>query len=341
MLDTIKALCALPGVSGSEDAVRTYIKNRIAPHVAELRTDPMGNLIAYKKGRKTPSKKVLLCAHMDEVGIIITGMTDDGFLKFDSVGGIDRRVLIGKKVYVGDSGVFGIIGNKAYHLVDREDRDRIPSLDAMYIDIGAKTKDEAKKLVTLGDVGTFDPGISEFGNGYIKAKALDDRVGCAVLIRLIESALPVDCWFAFTVQEEVGTRGAYAASFSVEPDIACIVEGTTAADLPSVSSSKRVCALNKGAVVPFMDNGTIYNKELYGMLTRLADDNGIPWQTKTTIAGGTDAAAVQRSRGGVMTAGIAVPLRSLHSPASVGCVVDFEAVYRLTELLLEELGRRY
>jgi endoglucanase len=341
MLETIKELCALPGVSGSEDRARDYIRQRIAPHVTELRTDAMGNLIAFKKGRKAPSKTLLLCAHMDEVGIIITGFADDGFLKFSTVGGIDRRVLMGKQVYIGDGAVFGVIGNKAFHLVDREDRDRIPAVDAMYIDIGASSKDEAKKLVTLGDVGTFDPSILELGNGLIKAKALDDRVGCAVLLHLIESDLPVDCWFAFTVQEELGTRGAFGASFSVAPDIALIVEGTTAADLPSVPSSRKVCSVGKGAVVPFMDGSTVYHKDMYNMLTQLADANGIPWQTKTYISGGTDAGAVQRSRAGVMTAAVSAPLRSLHSPASVGNVSDFEAVYRLTQLFIEEIGKRY
>jgi endoglucanase len=340
MLDTIKQLCALPGVSGWEDSVRDYIKTRVSPH-ADIRTDALGNLIVFKKGLKTTSKKLVLCAHMDEVGLIVTGVTEDGFVKFSSVGGIDRRVLMGKRVYIGEKGVFGVVGNKAYHLVSREDREKIPALDAMYIDIGAASRDAAEKLVSLGDIGVFDPGIVAFGDGYIKAKALDDRVGCAVLLRLIESPLPVDCTFVFTVQEEVGTRGAYAAAFSEAPDIALIVEGTTAADLPSVPAGKQVCALDKGVVIPFMDGSTVYDKELYALLTQLAGDNGIPWQTKTTISGGTDAGAVQRSRGGVMAAGIAAPLRNLHSPACVGCTRDFEAVYKLAALFLEEMGKRY
>jgi endoglucanase len=151
----------------------------------------------------------------------------------------------------------------------------------------------------------------------------------------------VDCTFVFTVQEEAGTRGAFGASFSVKPDIALIVEGTTAADLPSVSPSKRVCSLGKGVVIPFMDKGTIYNRELTSLLTALADKNGIPWQTKSYISGGTDAGAVQRSRAGVMTAGIAAPLRNLHSPAVVGRVSDFDDVYRLAEAFLGEIGARY
>jgi endoglucanase len=283
----------------------------------------------------------MLCAHMDEVGVIVTGITDDGFLKFDCVGGIDRRVLIGKTVYIGDNGIFGVIGNKAVHLVKKEDRDKIPQLDDMYIDIGAKDKSEALKLVSLGDTGAFDPSVIEFGDGFIKAKALDDRAGCAVLLKLIESELPVDCTFAFTVQEEVGTRGAAIASFRVMPDIALIVENTTAADLPSVPSSKKVCSVGKGVVIPFMDKATIYNRELYNTLTALAEKNNIPWQTKSMVAGGTDAGAVQRSRVGVMTAGIAAPVRNLHSPSDVACVRDLEGMYRLAELFLKEIGDQY
>lgn len=339
--DTVKALCALDGVSGAEDAVRDYIASRAAPYADDIKTDAMGNLIVFKKGRKAPGKSVMLCAHMDEVGVIVTGITDDGYVKFHEVGGLDRRVIIGKKVRIGEKRVFGVIGIKAVHLVKKEERDGFPPLDEMYIDIGAQSREEASGLVSPGDTGAFESGVLEFGGGMIKAKALDDRVGCAVLLKLLESELPVDCTFAFTVQEEAGARGAMGAAFSVRPDIALVVEGTTAADLPSVPSSKKVCAVGKGAVIPFMDKSTIYNKELYAMLTALADQNGIPWQTKTYISGGTDAGAVQRSRGGVMTAGVAAPIRNLHSPACVGKLSDFEALCALAEAFVAAVGDRY
>ncbi len=338
MLDTIKTLCAMNGVSGTEDSVRDYIRSRVAPYASDIRTDAVGNLIVFKKGAVTPRKTLMLCAHMDEVGVIVTAVTDDGYLKFDTVGGIDRRVIIGKTVYLGDQKTAGVIGNKAYHLVKKEERDKITSLDEMYIDIGVKNKEEALKRVSPGDVGAFDGAVIALGSCLIKAKALDDRIGCAVLIKLLESELPADCTFVFTVQEEAGTRGAFGAAFSVRPDIALIVEATTAADFPSVSGPKKVCAVGKGVVIPFMDGGTIYNRELYGRLTALADKNGIPWQTKSYISGGTDAGAVQRSRAGVMTAGIAAPIRNLHSPSCVGSVSDFEAVYKLAELFLGEIN---
>lgn len=340
MLETIKALCALDGVSGTEDAVRQYIESRVAPYTASIRTDAAGNLIVFKKGAKTPKESLMLCAHMDEVGVIITGVTDDGYLKFDEVGGIDRRVIIGKSVYIGDNRVFGVIGNKAYHLVKKDERDRIPALEDMYIDIGAKTKEAALALIALGDTGSFDNEIMEFGKGFIKAKALDDRIGCAMMIKLLESDLPVDCTFAFVVQEEVGNRGAFGAAFSVQPDIALIIETATTADLPGVPLSKKVSLVGKGPVIPFMDRSAIYNRALFKELTALAERHNIPWQVKTSVSGGTDGGVIQRSGAGVRTADIAVPVRSLHSPASVAAIADIEATYRLIELYLQEVGAR-
>ncbi|MEL4106132.1 M42 family metallopeptidase [Oscillospiraceae bacterium WX1] len=340
MLELIKALCEKSGVSGTEDAVRALIRARAEKCADRVTEDVLGNLIVFKKGRKTPKKSIMLCAHMDEVGVIVTDIADDGTLKFAPVGGIDRRVLFGKAVLLGPSRVYGVIGSKAYHLVKKDEREKIPPVEDMYIDIGAASREEAIKSVALGDTGVFDSGLRTFGNGLVKARALDDRVGCAVLLKLLESDLPVDATFVFTVQEEVGTRGALVASYRVAPDIAIIIEGTTAADLPSVSSGKKVCFVGKGAVIPFMDGGTIYDRELFALATTVAEEHGIPWQTKTTVAGGTDAAAVQRSLGGVQTLAISAPLRYLHSPACVGALDDFDAVFKLCGLLLEKVGEQ-
>ena len=337
MLDTLKTLCYLSGASGNEDEVRDYILERVMPYSNEIFTDNMGNLIITKKGKKQCGRKILICAHMDEVGIIITGIDDDGYLRFDFLGGIDRRVIIGKRVYIGKDRVPGVIGIKAYHLVSKEEEKTVPKREEMYIDLGLKSKDEVKELVSLGDAGVFDDSVLEFGDGFLKAKAIDDRVGCAAMIKLIESELPCDCTFAFTVQEEVGTRGAKIASARVKPDIAIVLEGTTAADLPEVPEGKRICSLGGGIVIPFMDKGTIYSRELYKTLTELADQNGIKWQTKTMIAGGTDASVVQRSGVGVDTIAISAPIRNIHSPASIAKISDFEVMPRLAMLLLDAI----
>ena len=338
MLDKMINLCNLNGVSGNEDEVRDYIADYSKKFTDDVSVDSMGNVIVAKKGRKKPAQKLVLCAHMDEIGIIVTGITDDGYLRFAKAGSLDNRVILGKAIHIGKNKVRGIIGCKAIHLVKTKDLDKPVEIEDMYIDIGSKNHEEAEKLVTLGDAGAFDEDIQKFGDGYIKAKAIDDRFGCAVLLELIESELPVDCTFIFTVQEEVGLRGAYTAAYKTDPDIALIVEGTTAADLPSVPENKKVCKLGKGPVIPFMDAGAIYNKEIHKILTGLADKNNIPWQTKTYIAGATDGSVFQSSKAGIKTVGIAAPIRNLHSPSCVGKISDMEAVQKLIWLFLEKMG---
>jgi len=338
MLDTLKTLCYLSGASGWEDEVRDYILERVMPFSDEIITDTMGNLIVTKKGRKHDCKKVLICAHMDEVGIIVTGIDDDGYLRFDFLGGVDRRVVIGKHIYIGKDRVLGVVGIKPYHLVDKEEEKTVPKREDMYIDIGVKSSDEAKELVSLGDAGVFDDNVLEFGEGFLKAKAIDDRVGCAAMIKLIERELPCDCTFAFTAQEETGTRGAKLVGARVNPDIAIILEGTTAADFPEVPEGKRICGLGDGIVIPFMDKGAIYSRELYKALTGLAEKNGIKWQTKSMIAGGTDAQAIQRSGTGVDTIAISAPIRNIHTPASMAKISDFEVMPQLVMLLLEAIS---
>ena len=340
MLNTLKELCQLNGVSGNEDQVRRYIQNRANPFADELRTDPLGNLIVFKKGKKSTGNKLMLCAHMDEVGVIVTRITDEGFLKFDFVGGVDRRVAIGKPVVIGHNKVPGVIGLKAIHLTTKEERKKAPKTDSLYIDIGARDKESAERLVELGDYGAFVCQPEEFGDGLFKAKAIDDRVGCAIMLKLLEEDLPLDVTFAFTAQEEVGTRGAFGAAFSVTPEVALVLETTTAADLPGVEDHRRVCAPGRGPVISYMDGATIYDRELFESLRRLSEENGIPWQTKEYIAGGNDARTIQRSKAGVRVAAVSAAVRYLHAPAGVGSVADFENMLRLTRLFLEEMAAR-
>lgn len=338
MLEQLKILCALNGVSSFEDEVRDYLIRQVTPYADQVRVDAMGNLIVTKKGARPCGRKVLLSAHMDEVGMMVRHITEEGYLKFAFVGGVDRRVVLGKRVFVGPNRIPGIIGLKPHHLVGREEEKQIPKVEDLYIDIGVQTRTEAEKNVSLGEYVAFDPEQTIFGDGYFQSKAIDDRVGCAVLLRLIQEPLPIDCTFVFTVQEEVGTRGAFGAAFSEKPEIALVVEGTTAADFPSVPSHKQVCALGQGVVIPFMDGGTIYDRELYHILTKIAEEKEIPWQTKQYISGGTDARTIQRSRAGVKTAGIAVAVRYLHAPSSVVAIKDIEKLYHMARGFLEKLG---
>ena len=338
MMELIKELCALNGVSGDEDRVREFIRAQAEPYADSIRTDALGNLIVFKKGTKTTGHKLLMAAHMDEVGLIVTHVTDEGYLKFDFVGGVDRRVAIGKSVVLGDQAIQGIIGLKAIHLVSREERKKTPKTDSMYIDIGAKNKEEALKLVQPGTYGSFIGEPEAFGNGLLKAKAIDDRVGCAIMLALMKEELPMDVTFAFTAQEEVGTRGAFGAAFSVSHEIALVLETTTAADLPNVEEHRKVCAPGKGPVISYMDGGTIYDRGLFEDLRRLAEENQIPWQTKEYIAGGNDARSIQRSKAGVRVAAVSAAVRYLHAPASVGSVADFENMLKLARLFVADVA---
>lgn len=340
LMDTIKELCALDGVSGCEDAVRSYIKEKATPYADEIRVDALENLIVFKKGKKATGNTLLLAAHMDEVGLIVRSITEEGYLKFSCVGGIDRRVLLSKPVTVGPNRIPGLIGMKPIHLTTAEERKSIPEIKELCVDIGAKDKESAEKLVSVGDYIAFSSDIVEFGEGFIKAKAIDDRAGCAVMLELLKEDLPMDCTFAFTVQEEIGCKGAMGAAFSVAPSIALILETTTAADLAGVEGEKKVCCLGDGPVVPFMDNGSIADRKLYELTRTLAKENNIPWQTKHMVAGGNDARAIQRSREGVRTVVMSAAVRYLHAPSTVACVRDFEYIHKLSRLFIEAVAQK-
>lgn len=338
MLNLLKQLCALSGVSSWEDEVRDFIRTQAQPYADSIRTDAIGNLIVFKKGKKPTGNKLLLSAHMDEVGLMVKKIEDDGTLRFSSVGGIDRRVLLGKRVFVGEKRIPAVVGSKPIHLTTKEERKSVPKLDQLYLDIGAETREEAEQLVSLGDVATFDPEWMEFGNGMLKAKAIDDRVGCAVLLKLLQEELPMDCTFVFSAQEEVGTRGAFGYAFSVKPEIALVVEGTTASDIPGTPEHMKVCAPGLGPVIPFMDGGTIYDRGLFELLRDLAEKHQIPWQTKHRVAGGTDGRTIQRSRCGVRVAGVAAAVRNIHTPSGVASLADCEEMLKLARLFIQAVA---
>ena len=341
MLRTLKTLCLLNGVSGDEDEVREYIKARAAKYTDDIKTDRMGNLIVVKHAAaagKLP--KLMLAAHMDEVGFMVCGITGEGFLRFEPVGGIDPRIAFNRRVLVGEKKVPGVTGLRAIHQSPVETRSEVPKWGQMYIDIGAMDKAGAGKLVDIGDSIAFCSDFVRFGknDGFVKGKAIDDRFGCAVMLKLLEKDLPMDVTFVFTVQEELGTRGATAAAYSVAPDIALILEGTTSADLAGVPGNKKVTRLGDGAVLGFMDAGTIYDRKLFEGLRVLATENKLPWQIKGRIAGGTDAAAIQRSRAGVRVASISAPVRSIHCPNSVAKISDMKHGLKLAELFIDAVA---
>lgn len=332
----LKELCRLNAASGREEAVREYLIAHL-PLDVSYKVDALGNLIVEKKGKSPAKNKVMLLSHMDEVALIVTYITEEGFLKFAPVGGIDARVLFGKAVSVGPKGVTGLIGGKAIHQCSKAEKDTVPEVEDLYIDIGAQSKEQAETLVALGDNAYFCGELTEFGDGFLTAKALDDRVGNALMLQMLREELPFDMTFCFTVQEEIGTRGAAAAAFTVSPDYAIVIECTTAADLPEVEGHKQVCKLGGGAVVGFMDHGTVYDRALYDLAFRLAKEHEIPCQTKTLIAGGNDAAAVHKAAGGVRTLAVSVPCRYIHSPACTAKQADIDSTAKLIRVLAETL----
>lgn len=332
MQELLKKLCAEAGVSGNEDSVAECIKNEIKPY-AEISSDGLGSLIAFKKGKNRAKQKLMVCAHMDEVGLMLTDCDENGFFKFGTVGGIDPRVLPATRVKIGPNKIPGVVGVKTLHLQTPDEKGAAPGVDRLYIDIGAVSKEDALSKVSLGDVAVFDSRFLLFGDGMVKARAVDDRIGCAMMIKMIESELEYDTTFAFTVQEEVGARGAKTAAFTVDPDCAIVLEATTAADIPFVEKGKQVCRLGGGPVVSFIDRGTVYDRELYETAFRLAKENALACQPKLAIAGGNDAGSVHISRGGVRTIAVSLPCRYLHSPSCVIKYSDAETMLELVRLL--------
>ncbi len=326
----LRELCSMAAPSGFEDDVRDFIKkNAICD---ELFTDSIGNLICRKKGN---GKKVMICAHMDEVGFIITEITDTGFLKFSTLGGVETTVLLGKKILIGKNKIPGIIGARAIHLQKHEEELTKLNLKDLYVDIGARNKEAAARLVSLGDFAVFDGEYTEFGESLVKSKALDDRVGCSILLELMKEIFEFDAYFVFTVQEEVGLRGATVAANTIKPDVALVIEGTTCSDVYGNKAWEQVTNLGNGAVMTAMDRAAISDEAFFDYIVKISKEKNIPLQIKRTAMGGTDAGAIQRSNQGVKTAVLAVPCRYIHSPVSVMNKNDFESVYALSKAVLK------
>lgn len=335
MLENLKDLCLLNGISGNEKSVREYIICEVKDYLDKYQVDNLGNLICFKKGR-SQGKKLLISAHMDEVGFIVTYINSDGTIKFNTVGGINADVVIGRQVTIND--IFGVVGSQAIHNIPSSQKGKTPSIENLYIDIGTSSKEETEEYVSLGDSIHFYSKYEEFGNDYIKSKALDDRVGCAIMIDLIKSELEYDTYFSFVVQEEVGLRGSKVTSYTINPDFSIVLESTTAGDIHGSCDENKVCILGNGAVVSFMDRRTIYDKELYNLCFDISKGYNIPCQTKTMVAGGNDSGSIHLSRGGVRTISISVPCRYIHSGASVMKFSDAIACENLSKILISRIN---
>ena len=337
MNQLLKELTEAVGVSSYEHEVRILILDLIKAHVDEWHVDAMGNLIATKKGTGASNLRVLVDAHMDEVGLMITGYDSNGTLKFEGVGGFNDRTLLGKVVQIGPKKITGIIGARPVHLLNASQRHSVPKSDTMRIDIGAKNKEAAEGKVKVGELAAFVTEYEEVGNCAI-GKAFDNRAGCAALVELLQAApYPFDLIASFSVQEEVGLRGATVVGYSVNPDVALILESTPAFDLPNKDDASPNVALGKGPSIYVMDGVTIQDPRVVSHITKTAVSHNIPFQIRRPGGGGTNTAAIQRSRGGIPAATIAVPGRHAHTPTMMINLEDYANVVKLAEATLRSL----
>ena len=351
-IELIRHLSLAFGPTGREDVVRELIIEQIEGDCDGYCEDRVGNLIAKVCGRGldyNPEKpqRLMLSAHMDEVGFMIRQITDEGYLKFGTLGGIDPRVLCGRGVTIygkDDEVIQGVIASKAIHMQTAEERTKVTPADKLYIDIGALDKADAETKVSVGDCATFTSDFVTYGEEqkYMKGKALDDRCGCAALIETMRYLhdgafdLPFDVYFAFTRCEEIGISGAVVAANTVAPDYAIIMEATAINDLPGVSGPARVSALGGGGVLSLVDGGTIYDRAFVDYALQTGEEKGIKCQIKQYASGANDARAVQRSLTGVRVLALSLPTRYIHSASNVSTYEDFEAYRDLVIAMLRE-----
>jgi endoglucanase len=309
----------------------------------------MGNLICLCRfGEGEDRQKVMISAHMDEVGMMVSEIREDGTLLFDNLGGIHGSVLEGRKVTLGDETrrLAGVIASKAIHHIERSKRNQLTDHDKLYIDIGAKDREEAEQHVSVGTFATFDSEFYRFGarGDKLKAKALDDRMGCAAMILVMESLRreppvgDVDLYFCFTVREEIGLSGAKVVAQRIRPDLAIVLECTAVADLSEVPECNRVAKQGEGGALSVMDRSTVYDKAFLGFALETAKETGIPVQIKKYVSGGNDAGSIHKTGTGVRSLALSVPTRYLHSPACVASLQDFRSVTELTEAMIRRLA---
>jgi endoglucanase len=336
----LQALSEAAGISGQEEAVRDLIIEAIEPHVTDLRIDAMGNVLALQEGDQGAARpRVMLAAHMDEIGFMVTGYDSDGLIQFDSVGGVDDRILPGLRVRIGANGLPGVILWTPIH----KNRDQnVVKMSNLRIDIGASSKGDVQSRAPLGSMIVFDSGFAEHGN-LLRGKAFDDRAGCAVLVDVLQNGpYSADVLVAFTVQEEVGLRGARVAARALAPDIAFSLECTTAHDLPDPSADpddlhttpNPTARLGHGPALTLMDSSVIVPPAMVDLMRETAETNGIPYQFKTRRGGGNDAGQILLQNGGIPTATISIPARYIHSPAALISRDDYDATVKLVAALL-------
>lgn len=333
-IDRIRELTEKRGAPGNEKEVRDYIIEQAKKFADDVRIDKMGSVIATKKGTSS-GRTVLLTAHMDEVAFLVQGAEENGLVRYICLGSIDPRVVVSKHVVIGKDKVPGVIGAKAIHLQSASERGRVFGHGELRIDIGAKSREAAEALVSPGDYITFDTPFYGFGDGYVRSRALDDRVGCLTLLRVLEAGpYPVDVVCAFTTMEELGCKGAKAVGFDIRSDVALNFEGTAANDLGCVPEQFKVCRTGEGVAISFADNSSLAHRGLFKALMNVGKEAGVAWQIKQGVTGSNDAGSIQTAAGARPTCVLSVPCRYIHSGACVCKLSDIDAQFELTDAYL-------
>jgi endoglucanase len=342
---TLEQLSNVCGVTGREGEVSQLLKTLLAPHVDEVTFDRLGNVIAVKKG-KPNMPKIMLAAHMDEVGLMVKNITKDGYLQFAKMGGIDDRILPAQrvKIYSKNGAHLGIIGSKPPHIQKEDERKKITAYDELFIDIGAEGKDDAAFMgVAVGDSVGFDVKYACLGKDFVMGKAFDNRAGCATMVEALKLLQNTDYTVCAvgTVQEEVGLRGAGGAAFGINPDIAIALDVTIAGDVPSVREFDTPVKMGKGPVLTISDAGLITHPKVLQWLIDAAKEENIPFQIEAGLMGSTDAARISLTRQGIPSGNISIPTRYIHSPVGIVNLADVENCAKLTAAAVQKIQEQF
>jgi len=346
-IELLKTLSGTFGPSGFETEVRETLHSLVKPLVDEVKVDALGNLIAIRHGQST--RKIMLDAHMDEVGFLVSHIEENGFLRLAPLGGWDARILPSHAVMIqtrDGKKIRGIIGSAPPHILTEEERKRPIQLEDLFVDVGVDSSTEISELnIHVGDPAVIEYPFQQLNENTLTGKAFDDRAGCAVAVEALQQLqndnLPWTLAVAFVVREEIGLRGARTAAYQIQPDVALALEGTIAADVPGVPLNKQPTQMGKGPAISIGDRSFIVPREMVIFLEELAKNLSLPYQHKTPLYGGTDAGAIHESREGVMAGIISVPCRYIHAPLSMMRLTDFDQTVQVAKAFIEQAPERF
>jgi putative aminopeptidase FrvX len=333
--------CAF-GPSGNEEQVREILRKELEPLADEVKVDKLGNILFYHRGNGS-FPRIMLSAHMDEVGVLVTFIEDEGFLRFQTVGSIPGNTLPGQRILFQADGreIRGIVGTKPPHIMTAEEQSKVIPVEDLFIDVGAESLVQARANgADVGVMGVFDVDFAELGEGYVRGKALDDRAGCAVLVQVFKNLKdsPYNFVAVGSVQEELGMRGAHTAAWQVDPDYGLALEGTFAADVPGTRPDRMSSKLKGGPVITIMDRTVLTDPTVLKTLINAGREKAIPFQFKKVPVGGTDAGAIHLTKAGVPSGTVAVPCRYIHGPAAVAHLDDLKNTASLVTQFIKSIS---